>query len=307
MSAAPKVSGAGPDAASYRLGLFLVTLSAIGWSTAGYFTRLIPLDAWTTLFWRGIFGSLTGLVFLVAQERGAALRTFSHMGKSGVLFSLLSTAGMVTFLTALKLTTVAHVAIIYATVPFLSAGLAWLAMRETVSKATLCAIVLAIVGVAITLSNGFGEGSVAGDVSALLMTVFMAASIVVLRRASVPVPTLAVACTSAVMGSLLCLPFASPLSATPQDIANLALFGASNMGLGLVCFMIGAKRIPAAQTALIGALDAPLAPVWVWLAFGETPKGTTLLGGCVVLVAVGGHIIIENAGARRRASRVGEP
>jgi hypothetical protein len=42
----------------YGIGLILVTASAIAWSTAGLFTRLIPLDSWIMLAWRGIFGAL---------------------------------------------------------------------------------------------------------------------------------------------------------------------------------------------------------------------------------------------------------
>ena len=44
--------------AEYRLGLILVTASAVAWSLAGLFTRAIPLDSWTILAWRGIFLSL---------------------------------------------------------------------------------------------------------------------------------------------------------------------------------------------------------------------------------------------------------
>ncbi len=36
----------------YRLGLILVTASAIAWSTAGLFTRLIQLDSGMMLAWR---------------------------------------------------------------------------------------------------------------------------------------------------------------------------------------------------------------------------------------------------------------
>jgi hypothetical protein len=42
-------------AAGYRLGLILVTASAVAWSLAGLFTRVIPLDNWTILAWRGHF------------------------------------------------------------------------------------------------------------------------------------------------------------------------------------------------------------------------------------------------------------
>lgn len=40
------------------LGTALLTASAVAYSTAGFFTRLIDLDAWTILFWRGLFAGL---------------------------------------------------------------------------------------------------------------------------------------------------------------------------------------------------------------------------------------------------------
>src|SRR5689334_695150 len=40
------------------LGGLLIIVSAMAYSLAGFFTRLIPLDAWTLLFWRGIYGGL---------------------------------------------------------------------------------------------------------------------------------------------------------------------------------------------------------------------------------------------------------
>jgi len=293
MSSVSARSGGDP-AAHYRLGLMLVTLSAVAWSTAGYFTRLVPLDAWTTLFWRGIFGALTGLIFIAVQERGRTWRAFTGMGRAGLCFSLLSTVGMATFLGALKQTTVAHVAIIYATVPFMAAGLAWVVMRERVSLATLIACVFAVFGVGLTVLNGLGEGGFLGDMLAFAMTLFMATLIVMVRRTKAAVPMVPAACFSSLLSSIVSLPFAAPLSASPVELFHLALFGITNMGLGLILFMIGARLIPAAQTALIGALDAPLAPIWVWLAFGETPKTTTMIGGGVVLAAVIGHILHEN-------------
>ena len=36
----------------YRLGVFLVTASTLAFSTTGFFTRLITVDAWTILFWQ---------------------------------------------------------------------------------------------------------------------------------------------------------------------------------------------------------------------------------------------------------------
>ena len=39
-------------------GIPLIFLSAVAYSSAGFFTQLIHLEAWTMLFWRGLFAGL---------------------------------------------------------------------------------------------------------------------------------------------------------------------------------------------------------------------------------------------------------
>jgi len=283
----------GMNAASpYRLGLVLVTLSAVLWSTAGYFTRAVPLDASALLFWRGLFGAITSFIFIAFMERGNTLRAFTGIGRAGLVFCVISSAGMISFLYALRLTSVAHVSIIYAAVPFIAAAMAWIVMRERISVAVLIASCVALAGVVVTVAGGAGEGSVLGDLLALLMTTIVA-SMMVLRRRFQDVPMVPAACLSALLSALISLPVAQSWPTGFYDVANLAAFGISNMGLALTFFAIGAKFIPAAQTALIGALETPLAPLWVWLAFGETPQRATMIGGVIVLVAVVGNIVIE--------------
>ena len=121
----------------YRLGLAMVTASAIAWSTAGFFTRLIPLDSWTMLAWRGVFGALGVALVIAARERTNTWRSFRGLGWPGWLFVVVSMVGMVFFITSLRHTTVAHVAVIYAAVPFMAAALSWLVMRE---RATVSAV-----------------------------------------------------------------------------------------------------------------------------------------------------------------------
>jgi len=77
-----------------------------------------------------------------------------------------------------------------------------------------------------------------------------------------------------------------------KDFFGLAIFG-----VGLPLFALGARRLPPIDTALIGSLEAPLAPLWVWLAFGETPSASTLIGGSIVFAAVGIHLVRGAAAA----------
>ena len=276
---------------SYRLGLLMVTFGTVCWSAAGYYTRLISVDSWSMVFWRGVFGALTALTFLVIQKRGRIGPAFAALGGAGLLFSLVSALGMMAFLTALRLTTVAHVAIIYASIPFVAAAMAWVVLRERISAATLLASAVAFLGVLVTVAAGFGEGQPAGDGLAVTMTLLMGVMIVIARRHRA-IPMIPAACLAAMLAALMALPFAAPWPVGPSDLLLLALFGATNMGMGLIFVTAGSKLIPAVETALIGSLEAPLAPLWVWLAFGETPLATTVAGGALVMAAVLGHVLV---------------
>ena len=106
------------------LGWILVSLSAVAWSTAGFFTRLIDEDVWTMLFWRGVFGGLAFLVMTAVHHRGKVVAAYAGLGGAGLLLAVVSGLGMIAFIGSLMLTTVADVFVIYATVPFVTAGIA---------------------------------------------------------------------------------------------------------------------------------------------------------------------------------------
>ena len=273
----------------YRLGLLLVTASAIAWSTAGYFTRLIPLDTASTLFWRGLFGALGMLLFVCVYEPRRNFKALGSLGIAGWSFAALGAFGMLCFVAALKHTSVAHVSIVYATVPLLAAGLAWLVMREHVSASAMVASITALAGVMVMVGLGH-EGSLAGDLLAFAMTGSMAVAMVLARRYQ-NIPMLAISFLSAALSAIVVMPFAELAIPDRTPLFHLALFGLTNSALGLALFSIGAKMLPAAETALIGALDAPLAPVWVMLAFGEVPSQATTIGGGIVFAAIFAHMV----------------
>src|SRR3954447_22420198 len=108
------------------MGLALVTAAAVAWSTAPFFTRLLPFDSWTILFRRGLFGGGSITAFLVLTQGRDGLVSLISMGKRGWLVASLSTIGIVSFIPALQLTSVAYVAVIIAAGPFVAAGLAWI-------------------------------------------------------------------------------------------------------------------------------------------------------------------------------------
>lgn len=276
------------DRAAYLL-LFGATLA---WSTSGLFARAIPLDTPTVILWRGLFGAAGLIVTLLAVKGRAGFRDFARLGGAGWLYALCSGLGMLLFVGSLKATTIAHVAIIYATVPFAAAALGWLVLREAPSRAAMLASVLALAGAVLMVGLG-SEGRWQGDLMAVGMVAAMAA-IIVIARARPQMPALAAGTVSAIWAPLACLPFATLDGITPGTVALMAGFGLINSTLGFALFIYGSRRAAPVVTGLMGALETPLTPLWVWLAFSETPTPATLAGGAVVMVAVCWFIVQES-------------
>jgi drug/metabolite transporter (DMT)-like permease len=278
-----------------RLGIALVVAAAVAWSTAPFFTRLLPFDSWTILFWRGLFGGGLIAAILVLTQGRSGLKDLVGMGASGWLVASLSTLGMVSFIPALQLTSVSNVAIIIATGPFVAAAMAWIWLREAARWQTMLASVVALCGVAIIVGNVRANSDILGIALSCLMTLAIAAMTVVIRRHQ-NTPMVAAAALSNVLGSFVGAFFADGItSVTAADLVILAMFGFFQVALGLTLYVLGSRLLPSGQASLIATLETPLMPFWVWLAFQETPAPRALVGGALVMGAVIADIIGDSS------------
>jgi drug/metabolite transporter (DMT)-like permease len=264
---------------SRSAGLLIVAAGAVAFSTAGLFTRLISTDVWTMLFWRGMFGGLLIAACIVWRERAGTLAAFTALGRAGLLAASCSTGATICFISALRVTTVADVTVIFAATPFFAAGI------ERPRRIALLASTLALVGVAVMCSAAFSVGHMLGDVLALGMAVLMALMMVIIRK-NRQVSMLPAACLSAFACAVAVLPLSHPTEVATTDFVLLGLFGTTQFGLGLLLLTIGSRLVSATRASLLMNLELPLAPLWVWLAFGETPSPPTYVGGGIVCAAL---------------------
>jgi drug/metabolite transporter (DMT)-like permease len=286
------------DRSQHRLGIALVLAAAVAWSTAPFFTRLLPFDSWTILFWRGLFGGGLIATLLMLMQGRAGLRDLTRMGRNGWLVASLSTLGMVCFIPALQLTSVSNVAIIIATGPFVAAAFAWLWLGEAARWQTMLASLVALCGVAIIVGDARANSDILGVALACLMTVAIAAMTVTVRRHR-NTPMVAAAALSNFLGSLVSIPFSHGItSVAATDLIILAMFGFFQVALGLSLFVLGSRLLPSGQATLIATLETPLMPFWVWLAFHEVPAMRALAGGALVMAAVAGDIVSDSHARR---------
>lgn len=282
----------------HLLGVVFVSAGAIAWSSAGFFTRLIALDYPTMIAGRGIFGAMGMLAVIILFAPRTWTSQFQSMRVPDAIYILNYIFGTICFVSSLGQTSIAHNAVIFATLPFIAALLGWIFLRELPSGEAIYASFVAMVGVVVMV--GFSsDGGLLGDVLSFLGTASMAASIVIVRK----YPKVSIAAGAAIASftsGVIVLPFADLPAVTPTHFLYLVMFGLLNASAGLTLYSLGSRRLPPVETALISLLDTPLSPLWVWLAFGEKIGPQTLVGGVIVLLAVVLHIVLSQRRQRPR-------
>jgi drug/metabolite transporter (DMT)-like permease len=294
LSATIETTGSGADR-----GQAAVALAAVVWSTAGVLQRqLSGVDVATQVAGRALFAAVAVAAYVVVVERGRMVEACRSVGAAGVGFAVSMAVASGAFIIALNHASVAQVLFIQSIAPVLAALLGRALLGEPVSVRTAAAMAVALLGVAVMVGSP-GGGTPLGDGLSVVMALGFAVSIVIARHrrdvSMAPATGLA---------QLLLLIVATPIALAGHvavgvpDVLWLALFGAGQIGLGVILLTIGARLIPAAQVALISLLEVVLGPLWVWLADGERPSTGTLIGGAVVVAAV--ILQARDPAARRR-------
>jgi drug/metabolite transporter (DMT)-like permease len=270
------------DIGTHRLGVILVLVSALVFSTAGIFTKGVHAGAWDIIFWRGLFG--TGFTVLYVWWRGSFTSDFFRMGKTGWAAAIVGASGTAAYIPAFKLTTIANVSLIYAATPMVSALLAWWWIGERAGKTVLLASAVSLLGVFIIVGGSVGGLHLTGDLLACYMVLAMAVGFVIYRK----FPNTPAAGPSA-LSSILLMPFAfvfgAPFSNSFPEIAIMVAFGLV-FAIASITLSEGAKRLPAAETSLLSILEVVFAPLFAWAIFSEIPALATLAGGALILAGV---------------------
>lgn len=270
-----------------RRGQIYMAGAAMAWSLAGVMQRGLDVSTATQMAGRAFFASVSLIIVTVleARRRNLMLSKFvSSIGWVGTAIAVCFATASACFVYALNHSSVASVLFIQALAPFVAVVLAAVFLRERSSRRTWVATGIAIAGVAVMV-GGPHIGSAAGLVAASVMTVLFATAIVLTRhRRDVSMaPAVALSQVLVFLGSV---GFSHPSTVGGGEVWRFVVLGVVQMGLGQLCFIVGARLLPASETALITLLEVVLGPLWVGIFYSENPGTATLVGGAVVLAAV---------------------
>jgi drug/metabolite transporter (DMT)-like permease len=273
--------------------LLLVGVVAVSFSAI--FIRLAEAPALTIAFYRtGIAAAL--LLPFAATRRRAELRALSRK-KLGIalLAGAMLALHFAVWITSVEYTTIAASVVLVTTQPIFVAGFSWMLFGDRIRRLVLAGILLALLGAAVISGGDLVSPSrpraVEGDLLALAGAITAAAYFVagrhLRREVSLPVYAGLAYATCAVILLPMALLSGAELTGFPAETWGLFLLMALvPQMLGHTVFNYLLRHVDATVVA-VTVMGEPVGATLLGLAiFGESPPGSALLGGALILVGI---------------------
>ncbi len=279
----------------------VASLLALGagavWSLGGITAKVADgADPFQYLVWRSVAVIVVVEALSFLQRKPAPTLAAYRSGRTMIIANVMLFIASFGFVYAVKTTSPANAAFLGSTVPIFGALLAWVILRERLNWVTIVAIVVAFIGLLVTVVGDLGSGTMVGNLAALSSAVGFAGYTVCVRsdRARDWSPVLP---GYAVMMIVVCgaVTLAKGNSLVPPtgDLLLALLHGGVIIVLGTYMFNHASKQVPAAVMTLFAQTEMVLVPVWSITLLGERPKTMVLLGGCIIFVAILGKAIYD--------------
>lgn len=284
----------------YIRGVVISVSGVVAISPESLLIRLIQTDIATLLFWRCLFSASAIFLFLLAVYRRNIWQRIIAIGRPGVIIALVQAVQAATFILALHATAVANVLVIIASAPMFAALISRIFLREQVTRSTWAAVVSVFFGILLLFAGSMGQGTLSGDLWAVLTAWLIALNFVLIRRAKHVDMIPATALNNLILAVTVLFFGARPTAVTGTDIGYLLIVGLLIVPIAMGCLTTGPRYLPAADVSLIMLLETPLGPFWVWLVLNEVPELATIGAGIIILCTLFIHTLVS----MKRASRV---
>ena len=271
-----------------RQGALMVAGSGVVFSfTAIAYRAVDRATDWQFLAYRGgsTMLAMLALVMLRRRSRPVSIRNTT---RGTVLAGVVLAATSMLYILALGRTSAATTLFLLAAAPIFAAIFGWVLLRERVRRATVIAIAVTMVGVAVMVGTGLDAGSGVGVLLAALIPITIGLYNVLLRGegdVDPVLPALIAGTVLAVVSAAIAI-IDTGLVISWRDAGLATITGGLALGIGLPLFNLGHRSVAAARVSLLLMTEVVLAPLWVWIWPGETPRAGTLVGGAIVLTAV---------------------
>ena len=277
-----------------KIAVPVVLFAGILWSFGPLVVRYMndpQLVPWQYIFGRGLTIFIILNLYLYFEEGMNFYKNYKKVGKSGLVGGVGLGIAMISFIYSITNTSAAITLLCLAAMPFFTALLAFLFLKEKISYNVWVSIIIATIGIIIMAVGNTEKNSLIGFVFGITSSIGFSVFSVTLRwRKETPkFTTVAVAGLFCfVIATLMILIKGQPFFATSYNSAMFSLHG-TLVCLGLILYSIGSKAIPAAELTLLSLTEVIGGIFWVWLPlFGinEVPSTNTIVGGFFLFISL---------------------
>ena len=277
-----------------KIAIPVVLIAGLIWSFGPLVVRYMDepnLVPWQYIFARGLTIFLLINFYLFFEEGVNFYKNYFKIGVSGIIGGIGLGIAMITFMFSITNTSAAITLLCLAAMPFFTALLGFLFLKEKISLNVWIAILIATVGIIIIALGNTQKGSLLGLIFGMTSSIGFSVFSVSLRwRKETP------KFTTVALSGFICFAVASIIILTNDmnflsTSYNGTLFSLHGVlvCMGLILYSIGSKAIPAAELTLLSLTEVIGGIFWVWVPFlgiNEIPSTNTIIGGFFLFMSI---------------------
>lgn len=277
---------------SSKKAIGITCIAALIWSIAGLNIKMIAWTPYAIAAGRSIAAVLCMLPVII-NSKNRKIDWFTVGG------ALCYVAFNYCFIVSTKYTTSANAIMLQYTAPVYVAVLAWVFLKEKITKADIISMVFVLGGMLLFFMDAAGGGSTLGNVIAVFNGVSFAGIAIFLRLQKNGNPVMSMFLGNIFTG-VVGIPFILQAGIPDGKSFGFLLLAGVLSAISYTIYAKASTKLSALETVLIPIIDPIMNPVWVFLFLGERPGIMSLIGGGVVLTAVTGRVLY---GLKRDAAK----
>ena len=277
-----------------RVAIPVVLFAGILWSFGPLVVRHMDnphMVPWQYIFGRGLTIFIILNLYLFFEEGTSFWKNYLKIGKSGIIGGFGLGIAMVSFIYSITNTSAAVTLLCLAAMPFFTALLAFIFLKEQISLSVWISIGIATIGILIMAIGNAGDKTLIGFIFGITSSIGFSVFSVSLRwRKETP------KFTTVAFAGFFCFIFATIIILYKGQVFFSTSYNSSMFSLhgilvclGLILYSIGSKAIPAAELTLLSLTEVIGGIFWVWLPiFGinEIPDTNTIIGGFFLFISL---------------------
>ena len=277
-----------------KIAIPVVLFAGLVWSFGPLVVRYMNepnLVPWQYIFARGLTIFLIINLYLFFEEGKNFYKNYFKIGVSGIIGGTGLGVAMIAFIYSITNTSAAITLLCLAAMPFFTALLGFLFLKEKISINVWIAIIIATIGIIIIALGNTEKNSLLGIIFGMTSSIGFSIFSVSLRWKKETPKFTTVAFSGffcCIVATLFILNNNLPFLSTSHNGFLFSLHG-TLVCMGLILYSIGSKAIPAAELTLLSLTEVIGGIFWVWipiLGINEIPSTNTIIGGFFLFMSI---------------------